>query len=61
MQFIWAKGLRDQMSTNVAFTWKGKTGGEAVTLEICAVNLYRLYVNGRFLACRPFSNRSYVI
>ena len=52
MKFIWGKGLRQQKNTNLAFTWKGQTDGDA-TLEICAVNLYRLYVNGRFFGYGP--------
>ena len=53
MKFIWAKGLRQEKNTNVAFTWKAAASGAQASLELCAVNLYRLYVNGQFVGSGP--------
>ena len=53
MEFVWAKNLGKEMNVSLAFRLEKKTSGGGLTLELCAANVYRVFVNGVFAAYGP--------
>ena len=51
---IWPQGRREEMNLSVGFTAQIETPREGKTLlRIAAASIYRVRVNGEFVACGP--------
>ena len=53
MEFIWAKGIREEKNITVAYTCRADLLGEGAILQIAAVNVYRLFVDGKIHGYGP--------